>query len=216
MVGEHDAIGLSPFAFNLRNPADYAYQKQGNEKLLSLTPIISNHIGKGSMNGLYFDQDSTTRTIEREGVRIKASHYFTLPWDPRATDGSTWKPVGGLIIRISPMEYIIAGSGLVLTFEPADNSTETGTLPILGEDGFATGSTSTRQSSASNSPSKAQTSSHTQSRLGIASVNEVEVNPDGILSRIRTFNGDETHQGRHVRIGVDDFKILHVKLYKYE
>ena len=37
----------------------------------------------------------------------------------------------------------------------------------------------------------------------------LERQPDG------TLNGDETHQGRHVRIGVDDFKILHVTLYPY-
>ncbi|MDE5928107.1 MAG: DUF5597 domain-containing protein, partial [Duncaniella sp.] len=54
-----------------------------------------------------------------------------------------------------------------------------------------------------------------QKRVGLASVEEVSVNPDGTLTRLRTLNGDETHQGRHVRIGVDEFKILHVTLYPY-
>ena len=28
-------------------------------------------------------------------------------------------------------------------------------------------------------------------------------------------NGDQTHQGRHARIGVGEWKILHIKLYEY-
>jgi hypothetical protein len=46
-------------------------------------------------------------------------------------------------------------------------------------------------------------------------VDEVNVKPDGSLVTLRRLNGDQTHQGRHVRIGVDEFKILHVKLYTY-
>ena len=226
VIGEHNAIGLSPFAFNLRPEADYEYQRKGNETLQSLTPVIARHLGKGTMNGFYFDSDSVSRTIERDGVRIKASHYFTLPWDPRATDGSPWKPVGGLIINISPLEYIVAGSGLVLTFEPALSKAPT-TTAILGEDGFALTPTAKssdksdtfHKSDSSDKSDKSDPSDSSDSpfpRLGLASVTEVSVSPDGALHRIRTFNGDETHQGRHIRIGVDDFKILHVKLYEYE
>ncbi|MDE6136764.1 MAG: DUF5597 domain-containing protein, partial [Muribaculaceae bacterium] len=51
--------------------------------------------------------------------------------------------------------------------------------------------------------------------LCLAMVEEVAVAADGSLSRVRTFNGDETHQGRHVRISVDDNKILHIKTYNY-
>ncbi len=50
---------------------------------------------------------------------------------------------------------------------------------------------------------------------GIGSVDEVEVNPDGTFSYIRRLNGDQDHQGRHVRISVGDYKVLHVKLYEY-
>ena len=33
---------------------------------------------------------------------------------------------------------------------------------------------------------------------------------------IRHFNGDQTHQGRHLRISVDDYEIQKIKLYTYE
>lgn len=213
VVGEHNAIGMCPFAYNLRGDrAAIARQKSGNDKLSSLTPVISQHLGKNTMNGLYFDSDSTTRTIERDGITIKASHYFTLPWDPRATDGSEWPSVGGIVIRIAPMEYIVAGTGIVLTFNPetASGDSHSGEAPLLGEDGFLlTGSGNTGTSAIAGK-------SATASRIGLGQVNEVAVSPDGTLTRLRTFNGDETHQGRHVRIGVDDFKILHVKLYEYK
>lgn len=210
-VGEHDAIGLCPFAYNLRPAADYSYQKQGNEKLLSLTPIIAKHLGKESMNGFYLDADSVSRTISHDGVSIKTSHYFTLPWDSRAKDPAQWRPMGGLIIKINPEEYIIAGSGIVTTFEPVGTSEN---AALTGEDGFALagGDDSTL---IDGEKSRKDTRKAKIPRIGLASVNEVSVNPDGSFNRIRTLNGDETHQGRHVRIGVDEFKILHVKIYHY-
>ena len=48
------------------------------------------------------------------------------------------------------------------------------------------------------------------------SVEQVKVGPDGTLTPIRRLNGDQTHQGRHVRIEVDSFKILRVRLYEYK
>ena len=33
---------------------------------------------------------------------------------------------------------------------------------------------------------------------------------------IRHFNGDQTHQGRHLRISVGDYEIQKIKLYTYK
>ena len=51
--------------------------------------------------------------------------------------------------------------------------------------------------------------------MGIGTVDQVSINSDGTMQYIRRENGDQDHQGRHVRIYIDDFKILHVKLYEY-
>ena len=199
-IGEKGAIGLSPFAYNLRKLSPQ--MREANRMTASLAPLLR---GKEDMNGLYFDSDSTTRTLLRDGLRIKASHYFTLPWDPRATDGSTWPVTGGLIIRTAPMEYIVAGTGIVLTFEPAGTAETSGVK--LGEDGFLNAGTDRTEAG--------DAKKWNGRRIGLASVQEVAVNPDGTLRTIRTFNGDETHQGRHVRISTDDNRILRVKLYEY-
>lgn len=39
---------------------------------------------------------------------------------------------------------------------------------------------------------------------------------NGVWKTIRHFNGDQTHQGRHIRISVGDYEIQKVKLYIYE
>jgi len=43
----------------------------------------------------------------------------------------------------------------------------------------------------------------------------VAVDAQGHLSYVRRDNGDQNHQGRHVRIEMDDWRILHIKLYRY-
>lgn len=203
IIGEHDAIGISPFSIENGSDSPQSTPVRGYAALRDLMPLLVKYQGKGVMNGFYFDNDSTERILRHDGLKITANHYFTLPWDPRATDGSEWMPVGGVIIRLAPDEYIIAGTGIVVKFE---NETESSVKRNLGEDGFLN----------AGSDRNAAPSWGGGMRAGLASVDEVAVNPDGTLQFVRRYNGDETHQGRHVRIGVDDFQVLHVKLYQYK
>lgn len=203
IIGEHDAIGISPFSIENGSDSPQSTPVRGYAALRDLMPLLVKYQGKGVMNGFYFDNDSTERILRHDGLKITANHYFTLPWDPRATDGSEWMPVGGVIIRVAPDEYIIAGTGIVVKFE---NETESSVKRNLGEDGFLN----------AGSDRNAAPSWGGGMRAGLASVDEVAVNPDGTLRFVRRYNGDETHQGRHVRIGVDDFQVLHVKLYQYK
>lgn len=204
VIGEHDAIGLSPFSIENGDDTPGSSDVKGYALLREATPLLTAHQGDGSMRGLCFDSDSLSRELRQGDLRITASHYFTLPWDPRATDGSPWPVTGGVIIRISPREYIIAGTGLVVKFE---HESEREAMRTLGEDGFAS------TGGDNDAPAARWEGSR---RVGLAQVSEVRVNPDGSLSPVRYFSGDETHQGRHVRIGVDDYKILRVKLYDYK
>ena len=203
IIGEHDAIGISPFSIENGSDSPQSTPVRGYAALRDLMPLLVKYQGKGVMNGFYFDNDSTERILRHDGLKITANHYFTLPWDPRATDGSEWMPVGGVIIRLAPDEYIIAGTGIVVKFE---NETESSVKRNLGEDGFLN----------AGSDRNAAPSWGGGMRAGLASVDEVAVNPDGTLRFVRRYNGDETHQGRHVRIGVDEFQVLHVKLYQYK
>lgn len=51
-------------------------------------------------------------------------------------------------------------------------------------------------------------------RIGLAKCEAVNIN-EGKLSVVRHLNGDQTHQGRHVRIPVGQFEIQHFRLYRY-
>lgn len=51
-------------------------------------------------------------------------------------------------------------------------------------------------------------------RIGIAKCEEVEL-ADGEMTILRHLNGDQTHQGRHIRIPANQYSAQHFKLYKY-
>lgn len=51
-------------------------------------------------------------------------------------------------------------------------------------------------------------------RIGLAKCESVSIS-GGSMHVVRHLNGDQTHQGRHVRIPVGDFDIQHFRLYRY-
>ena len=51
-------------------------------------------------------------------------------------------------------------------------------------------------------------------RIGLAKCESVSIT-DGKMHIICHLNGDQTHQGRHVRIPVGQFDIQHFILYRY-
>jgi len=155
---------------------------------------------------LLFDQEDRERIIDDEGVVMTCRHFFTLPWDPRATDGSTWPEGGAMLIRLGKFDYLLAGNGVVVDFKTRSEK-EQAEQRQLGEDGFAeAGGSTSRQPSDNRFKGK---------RLGLLSVDEVSISADGTMQYLRRHNGDQTHQGRHARIGVGEWKVLHVKLYEY-
>jgi uncharacterized protein DUF5597 len=82
---------------------------------------------------------------------------------------------GGLAIAVGPDEFIIAGTGLVVTFE-------------------------------ANAPGPPL--------VGILSAQEGKY-VEGQWRPGRWLNGDQTHQGRHLRLSPGKFDIQRVKLYRY-
>ena len=206
IFGEHDAIGISPFSIEDGSDSPNSPLVQSYAKLTELMPLLTKYQGKGLMKGLLFDSENKERIIADDDLTITARHFFTLPWDPRATNGSIWPEGGGILLKLSKNEYIVAGSGIVLEFAKTSEKQTIEKQKQLGEDGFAL----------RNDQIKTKHDKFKGMRCGIGYVDEVKVDKDGKLHYVRRLNGDQAHQGRHVRISVGDFKILHVQLYEYQ
>ena len=205
--GEHQALGFSPFAIDQASPKETESVSQAYNLLRQVYSLTSYHSPLTSY-GFLFDQEDKERIIENDGMVITCRHYFTLPWDSRATDGSTWPEGGAILKKLANNEYLLAGTGIVVTFASAYEKTHE-QQQVLGEDGFVAAGTQ-------DSSVKSQVSSFKGVRKGIASVDEVSIDEEGRMHYQRRLNGDQDHQGRHVRIACGEWKILHVRLYDYK
>ena len=204
--GEHQALGFSPFAIDQASTKDTESVTQAYNLLQQ---IVNSQWSNSKLSwGLLFDQEDRERIIDDEGVVMTCRHYFTLPWDARATDGSTWPEGGAMLIRLGKYDYLLAGSGVVVDFKTRTEKQQE-QQKKLGEDGFAEAGSKT-------SNLKPQISKFSGSRLGLLSVDEVTIDHQGEMQFLRRHNGDQSHQGRHARISVGDWKILHIQLYEYK
>lgn len=206
--GEHQALGFSPFAIDQASPKETGSVTQAYHLLREIFSLTSHHSPLATQSwGLLFDQEDRERIIDDNGVLITCRHYFTLPWDARATDGSTWPEGGAMLIRLGKYDYLLAGSGVVIDFKTRTEKQQE-QQKELGEDGFA-------EAGGNRSGFTVPGSQFSGSRLGLLSVDEVDVDHQGQMHFLRRHNGDQSHQGRHARISVGEWKMLHIQLYEY-
>lgn len=112
--GEHQALGFSPFAIDEATPE----VTENITKAYELMRQINSFTAFTSSYGLLFDQQDKERIIKDGNTTITCRHYFTLPWDPRAKDGSVWSEGGAVLKKIADDEYLLAGNGVVVSFAP--------------------------------------------------------------------------------------------------
>ncbi len=205
--GEHQALGFSPFAIDQASAEETVSVTKAYDLLRQVFCLPSMREGREGSWGLLFDQDDHERIIDDDGVVITCRHYFTLPWDPRATDGTTWPEGGAMLIRLGTSDYLLAGSGVVVDFKTPSEKQQS-EYRQLGEDGFVEAGADSQRQTARDKVFKGK-------RLGLLSVDEVTITDDGTIQYLRRHNGDQTHQGRHARIGVGEWKVLHIRLYEY-
>ena len=110
-------------------------------------------------------------------------------------------------MKLAKNEYLLAGTGVVASFatEYEKNREE---RKVLGEDGFV----AEGQDAKSSEVAKGKFAGP---RKGIGTVDEVCIDSQGQMHFLRRHNGDQSHQGRHVRIACGEWKMLHVVLYDY-
>jgi beta-galactosidase GanA len=177
--GEADAIGFSPFSIDsIDDKPDHALAR-AYDVLRQLEPAILAAQGTGRMAGfkprLLYDEKLVLDPV----VRRIGDYRFTVAFtDNQAPNGGAdTASRGGLIIQIGPEDYLIAGQGITVTFEPVTGS---GQL------------------------------------AGIDSAWEGRFDSSGAWVPGRLLNGDQTHQGRHIRLPAGDYQIQRLRLYRYQ
>ena len=194
--GHHGAMGFCPFSIEdyplttTSNANDWKQMDLSQDDQLnafssvgsSLSPLVASYQllrqteplilerqGTKDMDAVLLDNEQReAEIITADGIRLTVKHSYSLGWEPGAKDAE-WPETACIILRLGKEDYLVIGSGVVVTF---------------------------------------------QQRIGLAKCEEVEI-VDGKQRIIRHLNGDQTHQGRHVRIPVGAFQIQHFKLYRY-
>ncbi|HTP79047.1 MAG TPA: DUF5597 domain-containing protein [Bacteroidota bacterium] len=171
-VGQFDAIGFSPFAIESADPATQRLTR-ANDVLSQLAPVILEHQGKGMTAGMLLDRGRPESRFTFGEYVLNTSFEPLDRWAAPVADSTACG--GGIIVQLGPNEFIVAGSGVIVTFQSLNKD-----RPIAG----------------------------------IESIDE-GVYQNGVWKPGRRLNGDQSHQGRHMRLPYADFQIQRVKLYQY-
>ena len=133
-IGQHDAIGFAPFgiesigktaaptiagaaaddSFTMKTAADGTLLANSYRLLSDMSPVIAAHQGSGSMIGILQDTgdpQEITLGCCRMLIRFRRPLQAARP------------PAGGLVIALSPDEYLAAGFGFSLEFLPPISDT---------------------------------------------------------------------------------------------
>jgi len=175
-IGNHDAIGFCPFSIESTNDPENNPLTQSYDIMSQLSPLILQNQGKGRMAGVLVDGENQEKRIKLGDYTFVCTHEYTSKWTSRSIDEDPWPRMSCLIIQIGRDEFVIAGSGVIVTFEPAE------------EGAFI---------------------------AGIGAIDEGRY-VDGIWTPGRRMNGDQSHQGRHMRLSNWEFGIQRIILYRYQ
>jgi beta-galactosidase GanA len=175
-IGQHDAIGFSPFSIESLEHPESSSLAQSYEVLKQLAPLILEYQGKGLIVGLLPEgpEQRAPQQVRLSGYTLNVT--FERPSAASSESSRTTDSLsGGLVIAVGPDEFIFAGTGLIVTFTDSASGDQ---------------------------------------NVGILSVQEGRY-ADGQWVRDRWLNGDQTHQGRHLRLVPGKFGIQRIKLYHY-
>lgn len=114
-IGHYQAIGFSPFSIeSTEQPKDEPIGK-GYSILSQLSSEILKYQGTGKMEGVLLDSQTKKREIILGNYKLSVSHDYTLGWSAEASNPD-WPMTGGIIIQEGENDFIIAGTGIVVTF----------------------------------------------------------------------------------------------------
>ena len=105
--------------------------------LKQLTPLIIANQGKGTMAGALLDSAAQKAEVQLGDYTFTVRHEYSWPYAAR-TEGENPR-FGCMIIMSSSDEYIIAGRGVVVTFQTRSNDGTVAGIGSLDEGRFVSG-----------------------------------------------------------------------------
>jgi beta-galactosidase GanA len=118
-IGQHDAIGFSPFSIESLDEATGKSLMDSYDAIGQLAPLILESQGKGLMAGLLPEGPE-----QRLPQQLRLGDYtlnITYERPPQVPAGQNLQTPtvisGGLVIALGPDEFVFAGTGLTVTFE---------------------------------------------------------------------------------------------------
>lgn len=122
-IGEHDAIGVSPFAIDSIEPGEENRIQKSYEVLRQLSPLILEKQGHGESFGFILDEETPSVVRELGGYEMKVILDEAF--------GQEAKQAGGLIVQLDKDTFIGAGFGFQVAFSlPGETHRKAGILSI--------------------------------------------------------------------------------------
>ncbi len=130
-IGQHDAIGTSPFAVDSIAEWEKAPLGKAYAVLEQLAPAILEHQGKGEITGFLLDKEHPSVKAEMGGYEldIQIDSIFGMT----ATSGH------GIVIATGPGEFIGAGTGFRVAFTPKTPGPKIAGIATVDEGEFKAG-----------------------------------------------------------------------------
>jgi beta-galactosidase GanA len=189
--GAHDAIGFCPFAIESNIEPAAGFLAASYDVIRQLTPLLAEKQGRGLTAG--FLQESPDN---KQPQQVRLGKWIFNAAFERAAPPSL---ADGLAVVIGTENSALAAGGR------AGQAPAGGLVVALGEDEFLFAGIGLTITFATPEPGQ---------QAGLLSVAEGRYE-NGEWRHLRWLNGDQTHQGRHVRLEPGRFALQRVKLYRY-
>jgi hypothetical protein len=124
-VGQHDALGFSPFAIERRILAGDELS-QSYKMISDLMPLIGEHQGLNSMGAVLLTKDNPSENIEF-GEKI---FHADLRFDPNNLNSKSAELGAAIFIMTAPDEFYIGGSSMSITFSQKNPEFKTGLATV--------------------------------------------------------------------------------------
>jgi len=189
--GEFGAMGFCPFAIESGGEPAAGYLASSYDLIRQLTPLLAEKQGRGLTAGFLQESPDNKQPQQIRFGKWVMNASFEHASPPALADG--------LAVVVGAENSALAAGGR------AGAAPAGGLMIALGEDEFLFAGIGLTITFAS---------TETGEQAGLLSVAEGRYE-NGAWQHLRWLNGDQTHQGRHVRLEPGRFTIQRVKLYRY-